>query len=99
MTTTEPSSGADVDAWEAVVAGWEERVRCQFVRRATGQQCRRAAVWVGSEHEHGPTTTCTQHYHRWANWATGKLAKNGYFVCTCGRKFQSLEEAVIVRRL
>lgn len=108
MTTTEPCRGTAVDAWQDTLAGWDERVQCEFIRgprHKPGPQCRRAAVWVGREHEHGPTVVCTQHYHRWLRATAADLAKTGYFLCgkckgsVADRKFRSHDEAVTVHRL
>jgi len=110
MTTTEPSRGTDVDAWQDTLAGWDERVQCEFIRGprhkpGTGPQCRRAAVWVIREHEHGPIVLCTQHRHRWLRSTAADLAKKGYFLCalckgsSTDRKFRSHDEAATAHRL
>jgi hypothetical protein len=97
--------GERVDAWQDIVAGWDEWVRCEFRNKTTGHQCRRPAVWVGHRHEHGPRVVCTQHYHRWLHAVTADIAKQGYFRCSAcegkavDRKFRSPEEAVVIHRL
>jgi hypothetical protein len=96
---------ADISGCETVIACWDERPRCKFVRLKTGRRCRRAAIWVGRQHEHGPTIVCTQHYHEWLHWAEAQIAKKGYFLCSAckgsplDRKFRSPEEAVTIHRL
>lgn len=87
------------DAFNEVVAHWDNRVQCKWERG--GSQCRRRAQWSVKVHKCDFGLLCTQHYRQgMVRVAEEWLADLGHIECSqCPEKFLTMSSCFTATRL
>jgi hypothetical protein len=85
-------------AFEAVIAAWDEQVRCEMPTQA-GNHCQRLAYWRVDLHGCELVLMCGQHKQKWLRRALAECRSRVPECAFCHRTFDSLEAACKVTPL
>ncbi len=78
-------------AFDAIVAGFDDQLRCEMATLA-GSQCRRPAHWLIDVHGCQRALLCGHHARRWERRTRAGLCIDGAIRCPdCGCVFSRLE--------